>query len=350
MYYIKKINLNPCNRTSGKTDLGVIDINGAFSLQCALAEGYAIQVIKSASDQMVAVISSEDPDKPVLQLSVGYDEAYACVDRLNDLDDEALSVLEQTFVETDPTVEISYGDTGLGTRLMIARLNDGDIDYLDFMSIYKGYFVECVMVPSGDAEVKDLTDEQIQMCIDFLTEMDFVPTTPMVGGAQTVTDGIYAARLTNYSAEANTVQAEVLQEILLDREAVDALQAGDELVIGNDSVTVETLDRDEYGVTVNEEICLAYGGGTDVIPSFYGHPYYETVADLTLAIPDSLVFMDGIDPNSGEMLDEMTEHTAAEFTEMLAEGSMPGFDEDNVYVILENGELTQVERFYVAWQ
>ena len=45
---------------NGKTDLGVIDINGAFSLQCALADGYGIQVIKSASDQMVAVISSEE--------------------------------------------------------------------------------------------------------------------------------------------------------------------------------------------------------------------------------------------------------------------------------------------------
>ena len=335
---------------NGKTDLGVIDINGAFSLQCALAEGYTIQVIRSASDQMVAIISSEDESKPILQLSVGYDEAYASVDRLNDLDDEALSVLEQTFVETDPAVEISYGDTGLGTRLMIARLNNGYIDFLDFMSIYKGYFVECVLVPSEAAVDKTLTEEQIQMCIDFLTEMDFVPATPITGGTQTVADGEYVARLTDYNAEENTVQAEVLRAILLDREAVDALKAGDELVIGNDSVTVETLEKDEYGVTINEEINLVYGDGTDVFPSFYDHPYYEAIASLTLAIPDSLVFMDGIDPSSGEMLDEATEHTAAEFVAMLADGSMPGFDEDNVYVTIENGEMIQVERFYTPWQ
>ena len=275
---------------NGKTDLGMIDINGAFSLQCALAEGYYIQVTKSASDQMVAIILSEDESKPILQLSVGFDEAYANVERLNDLDDEALAKLEQTFVDTDPTVEISYGDTGLGTRLMIARLNNGDMDYLDFMSIYKGYFVECVLVPSEKAADKTLTEDQIQMCIDFLTEMDFVPA----GGTQDIADGRYVTRLTNYNAAENTVQAEVLQEILLNREAVDALKVGDELKIGNDSVTVETLEKDEYGVTVNDEIYLVYGGGTDVLPSFYDHPYYEVIADLTLAIPDSLVFLDGI--------------------------------------------------------
>jgi hypothetical protein len=335
---------------NGKTDLGVIDINGAFSLQCALADGYSIRLTESANDRMAAIVSSEDPVKPVLQLSVGYDEAYADVERLNDLDDEALSILEQTFMDTDPMVEITYGDTGLGTRLMIARFNDGDIDFLDFMSIYKGYFVECVMVPSAQAPDKNLTEEQIQMCIDFLTEMDFVPATPMVGGAQSVTDGRYVTRLSDYSAEENTVQAEVLQEILLDREDVDALKVGDELTIGNESVTVNTLEKDEYGVMVNDEIFLAYAGGTDVIPSMYDHTYYETIATLTLEIPDSLIFMDGIDPSSGEMLDEMTEHTAAEFKDMLAAGTLPGFDEDNVYVTFENGEMVLVERFYTPWQ
>ena len=194
------------------------------------------------------------------------------------------------------------------------------------------------MIPAAVAENKTLT------------ERDYVPETPADGGTQNVTDGKFVTRLTNYNAEANTVQAEVLQQIALDREVVDALKVGDELAIGNDSVTVETLEKDEYGVTVNDEIYLVYGGGTDVIPSFYDHPYYEVIANLTLTIPDSLVFMDGIDPSSGEMLDEATEHTAAEFTAMLTEGGVPGFDEDNVYVTFENGDMTLVERFYTPWQ
>ena len=143
------------------------------------------------------------------------------------------------------------------------------------------------MIPAAVAENKTLT------------ERDYVPETPADGGTHNVTDGKFVTRLTNYNAEENTVQAEVLQQIVLNREAVDALKVGDELAIGNDSVTVETLEKDEYGVTVNDEIYLVYGGVTDVIPSFYDHPYYEVIANLTLTIPDSLVFMDGIDPSSG---------------------------------------------------
>lgn len=171
---IKK-ELNPAIEENGKTNLGVIDINGAFSLQCALPEGYTIQPLKSASDQMVAIVSSEDPLKPILRLSVAYDEAYASVERMNDLDDDAFSVLEKTFTDSNPTVEITYGDTGLGTRLMLVYQNDAEIDFLDILSIYKGYFVECVVLPSEKAENFRLSEEQIQVAIDFLTEMDFIP-------------------------------------------------------------------------------------------------------------------------------------------------------------------------------
>ena len=32
------------------------------------------------------------------------------------------------------------------------------------------------MTPSPDAANKELTDEQVQTCIDFLTDVDFIPT------------------------------------------------------------------------------------------------------------------------------------------------------------------------------
>ena len=97
-------------------------VNGAFSLQCRIADGYSIMPVKSTSDQMVAIISSEDPSKPILQLCVAYDEKYAKVERLNDLSDEEFAVLEKTFTDVDPTVEITYGDTGLGPRLQLHQL------------------------------------------------------------------------------------------------------------------------------------------------------------------------------------------------------------------------------------
>ena len=347
--------LNPTVEANGKTNLGVIDINGAFSIQCRLAEGYTIQPLKSTSDQLIAQVTSEDPEKPVIQLAVAYDEAYAQVERLNDVDDETLAVLEKTFTDMDPTVEITYGDTGLGTRLLIARMSDNGQHYLDIMSIYQGYFVECVLVPSFQAAEKTLTENQVQMCIDFLTEMDFVPAdTPAVGaGAGSIyrAGQTFTANITDYRAETNEVGMELRREIILDAETVKALKTGDTFAVGQEEVTVETLEQDDEGdLLINDTYSLRFSGD-EVRVYFYEHEYMETIDTIAVPVEDSLVFLDGIDPENGEMLDEPTEHTAAEFVSMLTEPAGVTFDLDNVLATFDDdGNLAKVERFYTPWQ
>ena len=337
--------------TAEKITIGTVSINGAFKLQCGLPEGYTPVPGTISPEQVTATIRSEDPNAPVMQLSVAYDEMYSDVDRLNDLDQEELTLLEQTFIVNDPDVEISYGETGYGTLLLIARHESEELDYITFFSIYKGYCVEFALVPSQQAEDKNLTEDQLRISVDFLTDLDFIPANVSTSTAQLIAGEQYVARLTNYSAEENTVQAEVLMEILLDREDVDQLKVGDTLTIGMENIQVETLERDEYGVLINDETELRYGGGTDVFAYSYEKMHREPFANLTLQIPDSLVFLDGIDPSSGEMLDTPTEHTAAEFKEMLAAGGIPDFASDNVYVTFdEDGEMVLVERFYTPWQ
>ena len=49
-----------------------------------------------------------------------------------------------------------------------------DTDFLDILSVYKGYFIEFVMTPSTSSASQTLTDDQVRMCIDFLTNLDFV--------------------------------------------------------------------------------------------------------------------------------------------------------------------------------
>ena len=94
----------------GKVPIGSISINGAFNLVCGLPEGYRVQPLKMTRDQILAAIISSDPEAPVMQLSVAFDETYSDVMRMNDLDEEALALLESTFTEVDPTVEISGGN------------------------------------------------------------------------------------------------------------------------------------------------------------------------------------------------------------------------------------------------
>ena len=133
-----------------KEQLGTINVNGEFNLKCALPEGYRVI------------------------LSIAFDEAYANVTRMNDLTDEDLAFIEGTF-QDDYNVEITYAETTHGTKLLIAKEVGEKQDFVDIMSVYQGYFIEFVMTPGFEATNKTLTEEQIQMCINFLSELDFEP-------------------------------------------------------------------------------------------------------------------------------------------------------------------------------
>lgn len=156
-----------------KEQMGKLNVNGEFALQCQLPEGYSMQLINTLGTKINAFITSENKEKPILKLSIAFDELFADVDRMNDLPEEALKGLETSFAEMND-VEISYKKTAYGTKLLIAREVGDDTDFVDILSVYKGYSIEFVMTPNPEAKSQKLTDAQIQMCIDFLSELDFV--------------------------------------------------------------------------------------------------------------------------------------------------------------------------------
>ena len=154
--------------------LGSLNVNGEFELRCRLPENYTMRVINMQGSRIIATIVPDEESKPVLYLTVAYNELYSDVERMNDLSDDELYVLEQTFTETSD-VDISYTETSHGSKLMIARDVEAESDFIDILSIYQGYFIEFVMSPSQSAVSEPLTEEQIQMCINFLSDLDFVP-------------------------------------------------------------------------------------------------------------------------------------------------------------------------------
>ena len=160
--------------SDGKQSLGKLNVNGEFDLTCKLPEGYKLQVINIRGDKIIASVVSDDMTKPQLYLSIAYDETYGEIERINDMNDDDLSILEESFKDMND-VAISYAETGYGTKLLIARETGSDTDFVDILAIYKGYFIEFNMTPNPAAADQTLTDEQIQMCIDFLTNVDFVP-------------------------------------------------------------------------------------------------------------------------------------------------------------------------------
>jgi len=341
----------PAESAGTRATLGEISINGAFSLQCGLPEGFKVTPLIVERDQLIATITSEDPIKPIMVLSVAFDESYSDVERLNDLDDEALALLEQTFTLIDPTIEISYGETALGTRLLIAKQTWKTPNYIDFMTIYKGYFVEFVMTASQAAEEKTLSNDQIQMCIDFLTNLDFVPIDTETQEKPDIAGKTFTAMISGYHEEDNSLEVTLRQPVVLEAAVVDDLKEGSTLEISGEAYTVEKIDRQD-DIIINEEFFLrpAEEGGYHVY--FYESRLLENLATLRLPVAEDLVFLDDIDPDSLEMLEEPTKHTAAEFLEMLSGGTdSVGFGTDNVLVTFDDaGNLSRIERIYTPWQ
>ena len=116
-----------------KLTLGTINMNGQFELRCAVPEGYQAitEDLGAMSDNFLALIRSEDTSKPVMTLSIAFDELLADVDRLNDLDEDALAKIEQTFRNEDE-VEITYLETAHGTKLMLIKEVRDTVEYVDF--------------------------------------------------------------------------------------------------------------------------------------------------------------------------------------------------------------------------
>ena len=172
--YVTKIQ-NPVTTAAGQTqNLGTLNVNGAFNLQCRLPEGYTVQVVNMMGSRLIASINPVSTLQPVLYLSIAYNDLYANVERLNDLSAEDLAVLEQSFRDMNQ-VDITYGQTAYGTKLMIAREVGSDTDFMDILTVYKGYSIEFVMTPNPGSASKVLTDAQMKMCIDFLSDLDFIP-------------------------------------------------------------------------------------------------------------------------------------------------------------------------------
>ena len=153
-----------------KLYLATVNMNGAFNLQCSLPEGYEFQEVESTDATYIAVFMV-DENRPMLTLSIAYNELYSDVARMNDLDAEALALIEDSFRQEDE-VDISYTETAYGTKVMMVKEVKDTVDYMEFYSVYLGYEIEVVAVSLNSED--GLTDDQIKMVIDFLSNLDFV--------------------------------------------------------------------------------------------------------------------------------------------------------------------------------
>ncbi len=163
--------------TAGKESLGTLNVNGAFDIRCRLPEGYRMTILGSDSAVISALVFSDDGTKPTITLTIAFNESYTengTAMRLNDVPEDVLALIRESFLENAPGAVIEERETAFGTKLLVVKGFLGAMNFVDFYSIYQSYEVEVLVTAGQEAEDKTLTEEQIQMIVDFLSDMDFV--------------------------------------------------------------------------------------------------------------------------------------------------------------------------------
>ena len=168
---------------NAKTQLGTVNMAGAFKLQCNLPEGYEISIEQMDNEGLTARISSGVEGKPTLLLVIEFDEQYYNVKSMNDLTEEQLQQIVDTFPEDD-NLDVSYTETAHGTKVMIVKgiANPDDyaeykegtapIKYLALLSVYEGYMIEVDIADEAEA---GLPEDLVKTIIDFMSDLDFIP-------------------------------------------------------------------------------------------------------------------------------------------------------------------------------
>ena len=168
-------------------------------------------------------------------------------------------------------------------------------------------------------------------------------------------------RVGAYHQEDHTLELTVLENLRFPAEAVEGLQPGDALDLDGELLVVRDVEPMTYllllddGSGVDEaSVWLKKGEDGDYEAGQYSDFIWRTVGSAPFAVAQDAQFLDGIDPEDGDMLESPTRHSMEEFLrikEEEEERGYPGFGCDNVWAAFNaEGEIASLERFYVPWQ
>ena len=149
-----------------KTHLGTLEVGEAFRIQGKVPDNYTFSLMTSSELNLVGVLAGGE-GMPTVTVSIAYSEKYHGIERFNDLDEADVQDIKDSFLAMD---DVAFEDleTAYGTRLLKVTTNNRS--FADIYTIYKGYELEFVMTAQGE-----VTDADVQMLVDFISDMDFVP-------------------------------------------------------------------------------------------------------------------------------------------------------------------------------
>ena len=164
-------------------------------------------------------------------------------------------------------------------------------------------------------------------------------------------------RLQDIDWRAETVTVALCDVETFDREAIQAMTVGDVIVSEGREIEVRTIWEDAPVIIVNEddEALALWENDDGDYESAYGYTdmrVWMVVGERTFELSDDLVFLDGINPSTGEMLTLPTANTLRELRRIMeGEEYDPGFSAQNAYMVFDDEqEAVVLARFYVPWQ
>ena len=168
-------------------------------------------------------------------------------------------------------------------------------------------------------------------------------------------------RVGAYHQEDHTLELTVLEKLCFAAEAVEGLRVGDTLELDGELLVVRKIEPMTHGLLLGGDdgldegsVWLEKSGNGGYEAGRYSHPIWRTAGSASFAVAKDAQFLDGIDPEYGDMLESPTKHSMEEFLRIKEEEEArgyPGFGCDNVWATFNaEGEIASLERFYVPWQ
>ena len=138
-------------------------------------------------------------------------------------------------------------------------------------------------------------------------------------------------------------------------EEIRALKIGDAIYTQGREVEVRSITEKDGYLVLNEGTDDAVWLFESVDMNYWimdmNDNTWTEFATVTVPVSDHLIFLDEIDPSTGEGLLNPSVHNKAGFLKTMGSAGDPGFDLRNVKAVFdEDGALAVIRRFYVPWQ
>ena len=137
-----------------------------------------------------------------------------------------------------------------------------------------------------------------------------------------------------------------------DPDEIKALKVGDGIFTEGREIEIRSItDRDGYIVLNEDEVYLYESIDMNYWIADDNDNTWVEFPSITVRASDHFIFLDGINPSTGESLLHPTVYNMAGFLERMNSTDDSGFDIRNVEVVIdEDGKLAVIKRFYVPWQ